>query len=585
MRARRVVGEPGGDRPVTSPYAPLLLEWEEALGRRPAWPIRSRCGRPSSRAGPAGRPALVAPLPWSAQECRERWERGAPLIAESAPELPREPIEEMVGPVMEQMARKRRPTARLPFSASRRRGTAGRWDRVICCPPRGRRARRRARSGSGWAARCRASSPSRVSAPRSRPTSARVGRCRRASGSPVAAPGAAVAPAYGDLVEDGRRRLSCHLCGGAWIAPRLRCPFCENWESRDLVRLVGEGAEEGYFIEACRACHGYIKGVDRRQRWNAGSPLVEDWGRPIWTSTPRARATGAARPRSCSWRLRSDGAGDMTRALGVNAVLYDVALTAYIVAMAAALAHLVRRREGFWRFALVPPRRAGSSTPWRMVVRGIELGRLPILTLPEVDVGGDLGGGALELGWSASTASARSGPSCCRSWWHWGWCCPPGCGLSRWSRPSAARGSGCTWPWRCSGWPRSCSTSRAALMYLLQERQLKTKRPSAVYYRLPPLETLDRLSHRTLTLGFPFLTAGLVLGVLWARGGVGQRAHVGSARALLHPHVAGLRGDAGGPDHGPLARPAGRLLRHRGLRPAPAHPVRGRASSTGRHGA
>ena len=56
----------------------------------------------------------------------------------------------------------------------------------------------------------------------------------------------------------------------------------------------------------------------------------------------------------------------------------------------------------------------------------------------------------------------------------------------------------------------------AAVMYVLQERQLKTRRPSAVYYRLPPLETLDRLSHRTLTLGFPFLTAGLLLGVLWA---------------------------------------------------------------------
>ena len=30
-------------------------------------------------------------------------------------------------------------------------------------------------------------------------------------------------------------------------------------------------------------------------------------------------------------------------------------------------------------------------------------------------------------------------------------------------------------------------------MYLLQERQLKAKRPGAFYYRLPALETLDRL--------------------------------------------------------------------------------------------
>lgn len=56
-----------------------------------------------------------------------------------------------------------------------------------------------------------------------------------------------------------------------------------------------------------------------------------------------------------------------------------------------------------------------------------------------------------------------------------------------------------------------------ALMYLLQERQLKAKRPGAFYYRLPALETLDRLTYRTLALGFPFLTTALLLGALWAR--------------------------------------------------------------------
>lgn len=55
-----------------------------------------------------------------------------------------------------------------------------------------------------------------------------------------------------------------------------------------------------------------------------------------------------------------------------------------------------------------------------------------------------------------------------------------------------------------------------AVMYLLQERQLKTKRPGTFYYRLPPLETLDRLTYQTLAVGFPFLTTGLVLGALWA---------------------------------------------------------------------
>ncbi|HMH51525.1 MAG TPA: cytochrome c biogenesis protein CcsA [Candidatus Acidoferrum sp.] len=55
-----------------------------------------------------------------------------------------------------------------------------------------------------------------------------------------------------------------------------------------------------------------------------------------------------------------------------------------------------------------------------------------------------------------------------------------------------------------------------AVMYLLQEHQLRTKRLGAFYYRLPALETLDRLTYRTLALGFPFLTVGLILGALWA---------------------------------------------------------------------
>jgi cytochrome c-type biogenesis protein CcsB len=61
-----------------------------------------------------------------------------------------------------------------------------------------------------------------------------------------------------------------------------------------------------------------------------------------------------------------------------------------------------------------------------------------------------------------------------------------------------------------------------SLMYLIQERQLKSKRPGAFYYRLPSLETLDRLTFRALTLGFPFLTVALILGVVWARSAWGS---------------------------------------------------------------
>ena len=62
--------------------------------------------------------------------------------------------------------------------------------------------------------------------------------------------------------------------------PRLRCPFCGHQTAKDLVRLDAEEREEGYFISACKPCRAYVKEVDRRVRWNAGSALIEDWGSP-----------------------------------------------------------------------------------------------------------------------------------------------------------------------------------------------------------------------------------------------------------------------------------------------------------------
>jgi formate dehydrogenase maturation protein FdhE len=87
-------------------------------------------------------------------------------------------------------------------------------------------------------------------------------------------------PGFADLVEDGRRRLACHLCGTSWTFARLECPLCGARDARDVVRLVAEAADEGYAITACRACRGYVKELDRRVRWNAGGALVEDWGSP-----------------------------------------------------------------------------------------------------------------------------------------------------------------------------------------------------------------------------------------------------------------------------------------------------------------
>ena len=57
----------------------------------------------------------------------------------------------------------------------------------------------------------------------------------------------------------------------------------------------------------------------------------------------------------------------------------------------------------------------------------------------------------------------------------------------------------------------------AGVMYLMQENQLKSKRPGALYHRLPSLSLLDDLNGRALILGFPLLTQGIITGSVWAK--------------------------------------------------------------------
>jgi len=56
----------------------------------------------------------------------------------------------------------------------------------------------------------------------------------------------------------------------------------------------------------------------------------------------------------------------------------------------------------------------------------------------------------------------------------------------------------------------------AAVMYLMQEKELKSKRPRAFYYRLPSLEVLDEIHYRSLVFGLPFLSLGILTGFVWA---------------------------------------------------------------------
>src|ERR1700676_668182 len=56
----------------------------------------------------------------------------------------------------------------------------------------------------------------------------------------------------------------------------------------------------------------------------------------------------------------------------------------------------------------------------------------------------------------------------------------------------------------------------ASLLYLLQERRLKAKKPSSLFGYLPALEVIDQIGYRSLLLGFPFMTLGLLTGSVLA---------------------------------------------------------------------
>lgn len=57
----------------------------------------------------------------------------------------------------------------------------------------------------------------------------------------------------------------------------------------------------------------------------------------------------------------------------------------------------------------------------------------------------------------------------------------------------------------------------ASLLYLLQERSLKSKKAGGMFSRLPALQVIDEIGFRSLLLGFPFMTLGLLTGTVVAQ--------------------------------------------------------------------
>jgi FdhE protein len=220
----------------------------------------------------------VRPLARDARFCRARWKAGTPILSEERLELPREEVEELVAPLLDVVATVR------PETAPSLEAFAAAWDRraiepAMLLPVRGRIG----------------SLPAEVDLDRDVVAFLAIGGlrpllqealapCRAHLGDGEWSLGVCPlcgAPAgWGDIDEEGRLLLACHLCGTAWPFSRARCPFCGNDNAKDLRRLTTEGGEEGYALSTCATCRSYVKEIDRRERWNGGPPLVEDWGSP-----------------------------------------------------------------------------------------------------------------------------------------------------------------------------------------------------------------------------------------------------------------------------------------------------------------
>ena len=256
----------------------LRDDWSDLLGRRKTFAGALAPYDAIIQAWAAWEPAREAPA-WSSERCDDRWRGGRPLIVDVPPQIDAADVEDLMAVAMEAV------TAVCPEEAAGMRRLADAWDAGDVAPPSllpepgviaksvvGRLALRREVAAFVAYAALRPALQSWFAGAHPLVSDAGwpLGIC----------PCCGAPPGFADIIEDGRRRLACHVCGTAWIFSRVRCPLCGADAAGDQTRLEPEGGEAAYFITACVRCGGYVKEIDRRLRWNARNPVVEDWGSP-----------------------------------------------------------------------------------------------------------------------------------------------------------------------------------------------------------------------------------------------------------------------------------------------------------------
>ncbi|HZW31554.1 MAG TPA: cytochrome c biogenesis protein CcsA [Isosphaeraceae bacterium] len=78
----------------------------------------------------------------------------------------------------------------------------------------------------------------------------------------------------------------------------------------------------------------------------------------------------------------------------------------------------------------------------------------------------------------------------------------------------------------------TCVAFFAGLMYLAQMRRLKAKRPSRTGLALPSLEQSERINRGAITIAFPLLTFGLLIGIVLSLAARGAGAPAATAHVL-----------------------------------------------------
>ena len=101
-----------------------------------------------------------------------------------------------------------------------------------------------------------------------------------------------------------------------------------------------------------------------------------------------------------------------------------------------------------------------------------------------------------------------------------------------------------------------------SIMYLIQEHQLKHKRLGAIFHRLPPLDVMDTISYRALSIGWPLFTLGMITGFHLGGERLGDLLELAAEGDGVAPRVGPLPGGPAPPDHR-MAGPQDGMALHR----------------------